>query len=154
MAQELAEYGDYSKVLKDSLKINLPDQESINSNYHTSETHTTLVSIHPNEVRKWKEGCKSNHLLSRVLKEKEDEEDTERNYSQYLVKENSLIYFEDWDGNHCLAIPENLKVTIMSEVHNNITEGAHGGYAKTYNQIAAIYHWPRMSRDIKKYVTT
>ena len=42
----------------------------------------------------------------------------------------------------------------MSEVHNNITEGAHGGYAKTYNQIVAIYHWPRMSRDIKKYVAT
>ena len=43
VAQELTEYADYSKVLKDSLKINLPDQESINSNYHTSETHTTLV---------------------------------------------------------------------------------------------------------------
>ena len=42
----------------------------------------------------------------------------------------------------------------MSEVHNTITEAAHGGYAKTYNQIAAIYYWPRMSKDIKKYIGT
>ena len=40
----------------------------------------------------------------------------------------------------------------MSQV--TITEAAHGGYAKTYNRIAAIYYWPRMSRDIKKYVGT
>ena len=96
VAHELTEYADYSKVLKDSLEINLPNQESIISNYHTSETYSTLVSIHPDKVRKWKDGYKSDHHLSRVLKEKEDEEDTERNYSQYLVKENSLIYFEGW----------------------------------------------------------
>jgi len=42
----------------------------------------------------------------------------------------------------------------MSEVHNTITEAAHGGYTKTYNWIVAIYYWPRMSRDIKKYVGT
>src|ERR1700685_309642 len=42
----------------------------------------------------------------------------------------------------------------MSEVHNIITESAHGGYAKTYNRIASTYYWPRMSRDIKWYVST
>ena len=42
----------------------------------------------------------------------------------------------------------------MSEVHNNITEGAHGGYAKSYNRITSIYYWPQMSRDIKKYIGT
>jgi hypothetical protein len=47
-----------------------------------------------------------------------------------------------------------LRVEIMSEIHNVITEAAHRGYAKTYNCIAAIYYWPRMSRDIKKYIST
>jgi hypothetical protein len=42
----------------------------------------------------------------------------------------------------------------MSEVHNTITEAAHGGYAKTYNRTAAIYYRPKMSRNIKKYVGT
>ena len=64
------------------------------------------------------------------------------------------MYFEDWNRNHRLVVPESLRVDIMSEVHNTITEAAHGGYAKTYNQIAAIYYWPSMSRDIKKYIST
>ena len=33
----------------------------------------------------------------------------------------------------------------MDEVHNIIMEAAHGGYAKTYNRIAVVYYWPRMS---------
>ena len=42
----------------------------------------------------------------------------------------------------------------MSEAHNVLTESDHGGHAKTYNCIASTYYWPRMSRDIKKYVST
>ena len=42
----------------------------------------------------------------------------------------------------------------MSEVHNVLTESAHGGHTKTYNCIASTYYWPKMSRDIKRYVST
>jgi hypothetical protein len=42
----------------------------------------------------------------------------------------------------------------MSEVHNVLTESAHGGHAKTYNHIASTCYWPRMFRDIKRYVST
>src|ERR1700683_3288226 len=42
----------------------------------------------------------------------------------------------------------------MGEVHNILTESAHGGHTKTYNRIASTYYWPRMSRDIKRYVST
>ena len=42
----------------------------------------------------------------------------------------------------------------MQEAHNTITEAAHRGYFKTYNQISATYYWPRMSREIKVFVNT
>ena len=51
------------------------------------------------------------------------------------------MYFEDWNRNHRLVVPESLWVDIMSEVHNTITEAEHGGYPKTYNWIAGIYYW-------------
>ena len=79
-----------------------------------------------------------------------DEEKIDDKYSQYQVKENGLVYFEDWKGNLHLVMPELLWVEIMNEVHNTIMEAAHGGYAKTYNRIAAVYYWPRMSWDIRK----
>jgi len=42
----------------------------------------------------------------------------------------------------------------MAEIHNSLTESAHGGHAKTYNKIESTYYWPKMSRDIKRYVST
>jgi hypothetical protein len=42
----------------------------------------------------------------------------------------------------------------MGEVHNTLSESAHGRYYKTDNRISSTYYWPRMSRDIKKYTDT
>ena len=148
--QELNSSVDYSKRVADTLEFQLPDQSSITSNYHTSETYSTIISISVEEIKKWKEAYRQDSHLSQVLKA-EEEEDIDK-YTQYQVKANGLIYFEDWNGSHQLVCPESLLVEIMSEVHNTITEAAHGGYAKSYNRIASVYYWPQMSRDIKKYV--
>jgi Integrase zinc binding domain len=43
---------------------------------------------------------------------------------------------------------------VMDKTHNVLMESAHGGYAKTYNRIAVTYYLPRMSRDIKRYIST
>jgi len=42
----------------------------------------------------------------------------------------------------------------MREIHNTLMESMHGGHAKTYNKVATTYCWPKMSRDIKRYVST
>src|SRR5882762_8671467 len=42
----------------------------------------------------------------------------------------------------------------MEEIHNTLTESTHGGHAKTYNKVATTHYWPKMSRDIKRYVST
>ena len=138
--------------MADTLEFQLPNQSSITSDYHTSETYSTIISISTEEVEKWKEAYRQDSHLSQVLNTKEEEDINK--YAQYQVRANRLIYFEDWNGNHQLVVPESLRVEIMSKVHNNITEAAHGGYAKSHNRIASIYYWPRMSRDIKKYVGT
>ena len=150
--QELNSPVDYSKRVADTLEFQLPDQSSITSDYHTSETYSTIISISTEEVEKWKEAYRQDSHLSQVLNTKEEEDINK--YAQYQVRANRLIYFEDWNGNHQLVVPESLRVEIMSKVHNNITEAAHGGYAKSHNRIASIYYWPRMSRDIKKYIGT
>ncbi len=42
----------------------------------------------------------------------------------------------------------------MEEVHNSLTESAHGGCHKCYNHIASTNYWPGMSRDLKCYINT
>jgi hypothetical protein len=143
---------DNSKIVSDTLEINLPDDSTISPKYYTTEAYSTHISITAEELNKWKEASGKDLLLSEILRT--DEEKVDDKYSQYQVKEDGLVYFEDWNGNLRLVVPESLRVEIMNEVHNTITEAAHGGYAKTYNRIAAVYYWPRMSRDIKKYTST
>ena len=101
-------------------------------------------------MEKWKKGYLSDKLFSRIIREGEEIRNL---FPQYQILR-ELIHFEDWNGNLRLCVPESLRVEIMSEVHNALTESAHGGYAKTYNRAASTYYWPRMSRDIKRYVST
>ena len=122
------------------MEFQLPDQSSTTSDYHTSKTYSTIISISTEEVEKWKGAYRQDLHLSQVLKGGEEEDIDE--YVQYQIRANGLIYFEDWNGNHRLVIPESLRVEIMSEVHNNITEAVHGGYAKFYNRITSVYYWP------------
>src|SRR6267154_1242691 len=152
--QELRESTDNSKTVSEALEVILPDNTSISPEYYTSEVYSTHIFISPEELNKWKEAYGKDALLSEVLKTDEEEERADDKYNQYQVKEHGLIYFEDWNKNLHLVVPEPLRVEIMSEVHNTITEAAHGGYAKKYNRIASIYYWPRMSRDIKRYTST
>jgi len=153
VAQESGEIADYSLIIPDTLELKLPDDSPTFSDYHTSENYSIITSISSDELERWRSAYGTDPTTSKILKDDEDEESGET-FSQYQVRENGLIYFEDWNGNHRLVVPSTLRVEIMSEIHNTITEAAHGGYAKTYNRIAAIYYWPRMSRDIKKYVGT
>jgi hypothetical protein len=75
-------------------------------------------------------------------------------FPQYFYSDDGLLYFEDNEGNTRLCVPNQLRVEIMDEAHNTITEAAHRGYFKTYNRISGTYYWPRMSREIKNYVKT
>ena len=75
--------------MADTLEFQLPDQSSITSDYHTSETYSTIISISTEEVEKWKEVYRRDLHLSQVLKA-EAEEDINK-YAQYQVRPNRLI---------------------------------------------------------------
>ena len=42
----------------------------------------------------------------------------------------------------------------MNRVHNELSEGAHEGEHRTYNRLATVFFWPRMSRDVRHFVKT
>lgn len=73
-------------------------------------------------------------------------------WPQYVLGDDGLLYFEDWAGASRLCVPQCCRTDLMSKIHNTISEAAHSGYHRTYNRIAETYYWPRMSRDIKRFV--
>jgi hypothetical protein len=144
---------DYSHLTQDSLELILPEGESLVQDYGTSNTYSVLVRMDNEGLESLEKGYTTDQFYSKVLNVFQVNGDKEGNYLQYQVIK-GLIYFKDWNGNLRLCGPDSLRVEVMSEVHNILTESAHGGHAKTYNCIASTYYWPKMSQDIKKYVST
>ena len=47
-----------------------------------------------------------------------------------------------------------MRQNIMEEIHESITGAAHGRFEQTYGQIANGYFWPRMTKDICRFIST
>jgi hypothetical protein len=89
---------DYSHLAQDSLKLILPEGESLVQDYATSNTYSVLVGMDNKGLESWKKGYTTNQFYSKVLNIFRVNGDKDRNYPQYQVIE-GLIYFEDWNGN-------------------------------------------------------
>ncbi|CAF1569961.1 unnamed protein product, partial [Didymodactylos carnosus] len=71
----------------------------------------------------------------------------------YLYQDGLLYYFDSETRSYQLCVPSNsdLKLKILHDSHDAPVAGHFGDY-KTSVLIKQSYYWPRMSRDIKKYV--
>src|SRR5208337_1957560 len=58
-----------------------------------------------------------------------------------------LLYFEE----NRLCIPCKLQLQILHDYHDAVIAG-HPRWVSTYENIARFYFWPKMSRDVRKYV--
>jgi len=69
----------------------------------------------------------------------------------YELKDNKLYLKED----QCLAISMNkeLRTKLLKEYHD-IKIAGHLGIDKTYEAIRRDYFWPKMSKDVRKFVLT
>ena len=137
-------FPDYSHLAQDGLELILPEGESLVQDYTTSNTYSVLVRMDNEGLESWKKGYTTDQFYSEVLNIFRVNGGKDGNYSQYQVIE-GLIYFEDWNRNLQLYVPDPLHVEVMGKVHNILTESAHRGHAKTYNCIASTYYWPKMS---------
>lgn len=137
------------------IKVPLPTGMEADVLYSSSAYFMTLIGISPDEVEQWRQGYMEDPHFTKVMEAFRTEDNfADPAYSQYIYSDNGLIFFEDSQGNSRLCVPNSLRVQVMSDAHDILTEGAHAGYARTYNRIAATYYWPRMSRDIKEFANS
>ena len=122
---------------------------------HISAAHSLLIGFSPEHLAVWTMAYQEDSHFRAVLKALKGTIDWGNlEFPQYTLREDGLIVFHDGLGNERVCVPGPLRVSIMKEVHDSVTEGAHAGYHRCYNRIASVYYWPRMSRDIKQYAET
>lgn len=123
--------------------------------YRAAATNSLLIGMAAEELSSWQQQYSADSHFRDVLAAlNSDDEKAASTFPHYYLGDNQLIYFEDWNGAPRLCVPESLRLEIMKTAHDSLTEAAHGGYHRTYNRIANVYYWPRMSRDIKRYTST
>ena len=59
----------------------------------------------------------------------------------------------DWSVKHQIDIPSSYRTHILSLAHESIMSG-HLGVNKTYRKILEHFYWPKLRRDVVKYIKT
>ena len=92
---------------------------NIFEDYHTSNSFLVLVGIEESELEEWRNSYRRDSMFSSILLLTGDERCQQ--YLQYIAKDNGLLYFEDWNGNLRLCVPEMKRIAVVDEIHNTIT---------------------------------
>ena len=154
LMKDLTEKKIKVKIEENSEEISIPAPQDTTITMRVATTFNTSVSIDPNELEEFKNGYLKDPHFSEVLKDLSAEVDWQNPARPQYYSSEGLIYFTNWEDRSRLCVPKSKRNEIMTEVHELLSEGAHQGFAKTYNRIASLYYWPRMSRDIKMFVGT
>jgi len=117
--------------------------------YDTSNRVETHLHFNSDDLIKWIKAYEKDKHFSEVLKAIGT---PSTKYSQYSLREDGVIMFNNWTGYSRVCVPKSLILEILKEVHDGITGTAHSGYEKTYKRISQMFYWPKMSQDIKKFV--
>jgi hypothetical protein len=155
------EENDALRPVKLSLPNSIPseEEESVEetplSDYYSSRSYNLKVHIDKSEIDEWSSGYSSDPHFSVIIQEMREETDLANpKHPHYYLSDDGLLYFEDSEGNMRLVVPSRLRTKVIQDDHETLTEGAHSGYHRAYNRLACIYFWPRMSKDIREFVTT
>jgi hypothetical protein len=118
--------GNQIGVPEEYVLVNL---ESSN-NYITTKSLNLLVHTSESEVKKFMNAYSQDSHFSKVYKAlKENYHPMNPPFPQYQVRDNGLLYFIDWAEKLRLCVPKDLQLYIIKENHDDVSNGAHAGYA-------------------------
>ena len=126
--------------------------EAVTLPFVTAKNYNLVIGLSNEEIERMVKAYSNDPYFNRILSELRQESNWIGPKQPLFFEDDGLLYFEDWNGNQRLCIPQSEQARLLSEVHDEITEGAHSGYHRTYNKLATTYYWPRMSRDVKRFV--
>lgn len=143
----------HTKIIKLEEEPSSPATTLQLQTYTTTTQQITIAAVSQDEIKDLIKGYQQDPHYSLVMSSLTSEEDWSRpRYPHYQIGEDGLIYFLDAEDRGRLCIPKSERNKILSALHNLPSEGAHAGRYRTYNRIAALYYWPRMSIDVRNFV--
>ena len=149
----LTEHDELQKVWNEFIKdqelvteSKLVDVEKGKKGNTSTETHLHIY-VKGDLIKRFVEGYTVDKEFSKVNFD-------ERKYRVYRVADNGLLYFEDADSRLRLCVPNSERSAIVKAIHDEAHEGTHAGWERTLASAREHFYWPRMSSDMKEYVSS
>jgi hypothetical protein len=112
------------------------------------------IEANPDLITAYLEGYQKDSFFWKIIQElKETTDWSNPRHTLFFIGDNGLLYKYDPDGRPLLCVPKPVQVSVM-EFHNELPEGAHFGFEKTYNLLSLSYYWPKMVKSIKAFQET
>jgi len=119
------------------------------SSYHM-ETH---LHLDPQEIKEFQQGYQKDKHFADVLREISKNQKHNK-YPQYSLREDGILLFDTFTGYQRVCVPRTLIFEILKEIHDNVTGVTHAGRQRTYARVSQGFYWPKMKKDIDKFVQT
>ncbi|QRW19822.1 Retrovirus-related Pol polyprotein from transposon [Rhizoctonia solani] len=117
-----------------------------------AKSYSIQIAISPTKVKKFTQAYLSNNHFSKVLTDLRTNSNTSKpTYTLYRLGDNGLLYFVDNKDRSRLCVPKELQIETIKENHDGLNQGAHAGFAKTYQRIASVYYWPKMKAGHRRH---
>lgn len=119
------------------------DEILASTRFVTAQNYSVLINVASEELTRWRNAYQQDPHFRDVISSMQDFGVHQRpRYPQYMYGDDGLIFFEDANGNNRLCVPKPLRVELMTQVHDSLTESAHAGYHQCYNRLASTHYWP------------
>jgi len=135
-----------------AIKIDLPNSHLLEVlMYNASTKMETHLHVDPQDIQTILRGYERDPHFKTVIESFPIEPPFV--FKNYHRNSDGLIFFNEHPGKDRLCIPASMRLEIMEEIHGSTTGTAHAGFERTYRRIAGGFFWPRMTRDIRQFVT-
>lgn len=131
------------KILSSIFNVNL-DHDSDDQQTQTELTINMEVDQRNDRI------CKN--IIDILESPNISEEDKCRRARHYTMQD-GLLYRSRSEDIFLLVIPEKRRYAILAACHDSPLAG-HLGFARTYSMISQRFYWPKMRKQIKKYVSS
>lgn len=139
-----------------ALDDNVADERLIRAICHVTNTQTATQTFEAALTYDVRNEQRSDELCNKyiqILESESSSEEEKARKARNFTLQNGQLYRKISDNALTLVIPERRRTAILLSAHDTPI-GGHLGFTRTYRLIKSRFYWPKMRRDIKRYVSS
>lgn len=101
-----------------------------------------------------REDQRNDDLCKGIIEILESPESTRNVKAKHYVLLDNILYRRLSNNRQTLVVPARRRAAVLLSCHDAPLGGAHLGFMRTYRSIQNRFYWPKMRKEIKKYVAS